>query len=149
MGTRKAAPRLAVPAQRYFKGKVPLKGADPLASDSDVEETVEPQDSQSEAIAAYGEQDEVASRPSKVHRRPAKAERSVKVELRDVKVSAEGKIIGAAPVVSASSLDVQGWLWSFSYALDMLTLEIKWRRRALAKKKKMYQRYHAIPSRYR
>jgi len=110
MATRKPAPRLAVPAQRYFKGKAPVKGADPLASDSDVEEAVELQDGQDEAIEAYGEQDEVAPKPSNVNRQPAKAERSVKVELRDVKVSAEGKVIGAAPVVSASSLGVQGWL---------------------------------------
>lgn len=142
MATRKPAARLAVPAQRYFKGKAPVKGADPLASDSDVEEEVELENGQDEAIAAYGEQDEVASRPSNVDRQPLKAERSVKVELRDVKVSAEGKITGAAPIVSASSLDVQGWLWSLSYALDMLTLNIKWRRRARAKKKKKrYQRY--------
>lgn len=144
MGTRKPATRLAVPAQRYFKGKAPVKGADPLDSDSDdVEEEVEPQNGQDEAIAAYGEQDEVASKPSNADRQLSKAERSVKVELRDVKVSAEGKIIGAAPIVSASSLGVQGWLWSFSYALDMLTLKIKWRRRARAKKKKTrYQRYY-------
>ncbi len=144
MGTRKPATRLAVPAQRYFKGKAPVKGADPLASDSDdVEEEVELQDGQDEAIAAYGEQDEVASKPSNADRQPSKAERSVKVELRDVKVSAEGKIIGAAPIVSASSLGVQGWLWSFSYVLNMLTLKIKWRRRARAtKKKRRDQRYY-------
>jgi len=124
MGTRKPAPRLAVPAQRYFKGKAPAKGADPLDSESDVEEVVEPWDGQDEAIAAYGEQDGVALKPSNIHRQPAKAERSVKVELRDVKISAEGKVIGAVPVVSTSSLGVQGWLWSTSYALDMLTLEI-------------------------
>lgn len=152
MGMRKPAQRLAVPAQRYFKGKAPVKGADPLASDSDAEETVEPQDGQDEVIEAFGEQDEVASRLSNVSRQPVKAERSVKVELRDVKVSEEGKIIGAAPVVSGSSLGVQGWLWAFSYALDMLTLEVKWRRRARAKKKKKkksHQRYHPIPSSHR
>lgn len=151
MGIRKPAPRLAVPAQRYFKGKAPVKGADPLASDSDAEETVEPQNGEDEAIEAFGEQDEVTSKPSNVNRQPVKAERSVKVELRDVKVSAEGKIIGAAPVVSGSSLGVQGWLWSFSYTLDMLTLEIKWRRRPRAKKKKTksHQRYHPIPSSHR
>ena len=128
MGTRKPAPRLAVPAQRYFKGKAPVKGADPLDSDSDVEEAVEPQKDQKdqdEAISAYGQQDEVAPKPSNVPRQPGKAERSVKVELRDVKVSAEGKISGAAPEVSAESLGVQGELGSFSYALDMLTLMVK------------------------
>jgi microfibrillar-associated protein 1 len=109
MGTRKPAPRLAVPAQRYFKGKAPVTGADPLDSDEDVEEAVEPQDDQDEAIAAYGQQDEVASKLSNVPQQLAKAERSVKVELRDVKVSVEGKIIGAAPIVSADSLGVQGW----------------------------------------
>jgi hypothetical protein len=151
MATRKPAQRLAVPAQRYFKGKAPVKGADPLASDSDVEETVEPQNGEDEVIEAYGEQDEVPSKASNVNRQPAKAERSVKVELRDVKVSAEGKVIGAAPVAPASSLGVQGWLWSFSYALDVLTLEIKWSRRARAKKKKKtrHQRCHPIPSGYR
>jgi microfibrillar-associated protein 1 len=125
MGTRKPAPRLAVPAQRYFKGKAPVKGADPLEFDSDVDEAVEPQDDQDEVIAAYGQQDEVASKPSNVSHQLAKAERSVKVELRDVKVSAEGKIIGAAPEVSAESLSVQSWFWSFSYVLDMLTLKEK------------------------
>lgn len=113
MGTRKPAPRLAVPAQRYFKGKAPVKGADPLDSDSDVEEAVEPQQDQDEAIVAYGHLDEFTSKPSNVPRQPVKAERSVKVELRDVKVSVEGKIIGAAPVVPAESLGVQGWLLSF------------------------------------
>jgi len=110
MGTRKAAPRLAVPAQRYFKGKAPVKGADPLDSDSDVEEAVEPQEDQDEAIAAYGQLDEVVSKPLGVPRQLTNAERSVKVNLRDVKVSAEGKVIGAAPVVSVESLGVQGWL---------------------------------------
>jgi len=125
MGTRKPAPRLAVPAQRYFKGKAPVKGADPLNSDSDVDEAVEPQEDQDEAIMAYGQLDEVTPKPSNDPRQPAKVERSVKVELRDVKVSAEGKIIGAAPIVSAESFGVQGWLWSFSYTLNMLTLDVK------------------------
>ena len=125
MGTRKPAPRLAVPAQRYFKGKAPVKGADPLDSDSDVEEAVEPQDGPDETITAYDQQNEVASKLSNVPRQLAKAERSIKVELRDVKVSAEGKILGSAPEVSAESLSVQGWFWSFSCALDMLMLEGK------------------------
>lgn len=113
MATRKPAPRLAVPAQRYFKGKAPVKGADPLDFDSDVEEAVEPEEDQDEAIVAYGRLDEVASGSSNVPRQSTKAERSVKVELRDVKVSKEGKVVGAAPVVPAESLGVQGWLWTF------------------------------------
>jgi microfibrillar-associated protein 1 len=92
---RKPAPRLARPAARYWKGKVP-KGAGEV-EDSDSEDEQESPENE-EDVPIEGDQDfaaddEVKS-PIRAAVKPATT-RAINVALKDVNISVDGKVIVA------------------------------------------------------
>ena len=94
---RKPAPRIARPAARYWKGKVP-KGVDAAQSDSDEDEEVEVQEEEEGdvLIRDLGEADDDdrgLAVTQDIVQKPAKP--AINVALRDVNISKEGKVIVA------------------------------------------------------
>ncbi|KAI0344292.1 hypothetical protein BDW22DRAFT_1392747 [Trametopsis cervina] len=96
---RKQAPRIARPAARYWKGKVP-KGVDAVASDSDEDDEGEVQEGDEEGDVLIrdvgadedGQEDEDGLEVKAAAR---KAKAGINVALRDVNISKEGKVIVA------------------------------------------------------
>ncbi|KAG8907574.1 hypothetical protein FRB99_003498 [Tulasnella sp. 403] len=85
---RKPAPRLARPAQRYWKGKAP-KGAPDAESDSEEEDENEQQDADEDM--PLGLVEEVEAKASAPSARKEKA--AMNVALKDVNIDARGKVI--------------------------------------------------------
>lgn len=102
MSGRKAAPRLAVPKQRYFKGKAP-KGSNAVDSESDEEQTEVAVPEDAVGIASYEAEEDgnIALLPSK---RVIQNARPVKVALGNVEVSGEGKVIVGGQLESGKTL---------------------------------------------
>lgn len=82
---RKAAPRLARPAQRYWKGKAP-KGADAAAEDSDEEEDEDQQQ--------QDEDEEVEDMPLEVVSKDSGKAKGMRVGLKDVNIHGGKVIVG-------------------------------------------------------
>ena len=88
---RKQVPRLARPAERYWKGKAP-KGVADAPSDSDEED--EPEVQEEGDVPIGGDQDIVQEDDEGVPIRKdsAKAVKSMNVFLRDVNISKDGRV---------------------------------------------------------
>jgi hypothetical protein len=95
---RKPAPRLARPAARYWKGKVP-KGVDATAADSDESEGEEVEQLEEEGDVLIqdieGDEEEEDALEVKTSVVKGKGKANMNVALRDVNISKEGKVIVA------------------------------------------------------
>ncbi|KZT42733.1 hypothetical protein SISSUDRAFT_843319 [Sistotremastrum suecicum HHB10207 ss-3] len=98
---RKQAPRLARPAARYFKGKLP-KGVDAAdtKSDSEEEENLKEEEDENVDIPIGGEssseeEDDGGVKQKVQQRRPPPVKKGINVALKDVNISSEGKVIVA------------------------------------------------------
>ena len=89
---KKDAPRLARPAARYWKGKVPKGVAEAQDSDSDYDEETQEQQAEDVPIgdisADEGEEDELV-----VQEQKTEIKKSMNVALRNVNISTEGKVV--------------------------------------------------------
>jgi microfibrillar-associated protein 1 len=101
---RRPAPRLARPAERYWKGKLP-KGVDAAQQGSDSEEEIQEEDAElvkDVPLGAVGEGEPdgpegVISRSTE----PAKLrQQTMNLSLKDVKVSSEGRVTVAGKMES-------------------------------------------------
>lgn len=93
---RKPAPRLARPAARYWKGKVP-KGITEVDSDSDADEEEQQQEEEGD-VQIGGEQDIIdqdADEDVPLHSEVPRLTKSMNIALKDVNISKEGKVIVA------------------------------------------------------
>lgn len=94
--TRKPAPRLARPAARYWKGKLP-KGA-AVAADSDSDEEEEAPEQEDGDVPIEDDQDFADEEDIKPALRPAikpGQTKAINVALKDVNISTDGKVIVA------------------------------------------------------
>ena len=102
---RKPAPRLARPAERYWKGKAP-KGAAEVESDSEAEE---PPSHLEEGDVPLDEDIEEAEFTNAGVKREATAAKALNIALKDVSVSKEGKVIVAGRAESGrTALEEEG-----------------------------------------
>ncbi|KAL4243911.1 Micro-fibrillar-associated protein 1 C-terminal domain-containing protein [Abortiporus biennis] len=101
MSSRKPAPRLARPAARYWKGKAPkgvsdLPGSSDEDEDQDQDEQYQPEEAGDEQIIEIAEENEEVNElevRKKVVGGVGKGATAVKVSLKDVSVSKEGRVL--------------------------------------------------------
>lgn len=93
---RRPAPRLARPAERYWKGKLP-KGVDVAQGESESEEESQERDTDDlvqdiplRAVGSNEEEDEISRQ--EITSRAKMKQKSISVALKDVKVSSEGRV---------------------------------------------------------
>lgn len=117
---RKQAPRLARPAARYFKGKLP-KGVDAADTKSDSEEEEQAQDEDENVDIPIGdesssgeEEDDGGVKQKLLQRKqlPVKSQKNINVALKDVNISSEGKVIVSGREESGRTFEEAGeYLW--------------------------------------
>ena len=105
---RRPAPRLARPAERYWKGKLP-KGVD-AAQDSGSEEEIQEQEEtnlvEDVPIGAVGsDEDEAHSRQTLTRK---VKQQTMSLALKDVKISSEGRVTVAGRVESGKTKVEEG-----------------------------------------
>jgi len=109
--TRKPAPRLARPAARYWKGKLP-KGAQ-VAADSDSDEEEETPEVDEGDVPIEGDQDFADEEDIKPTLRPTikpGVTKAINVALKDVNISTDGKVIVAGREESGRTA-MEGKCW--------------------------------------
>jgi hypothetical protein len=114
--TRKQAPRLARPAARYWKGKVP-KGVAEATQDSDEEEE-DVQEENDGDVAIGGEQfaaeeGEEQEEGLSIRQEPPTVVRGMNIALKDVNISREGRVIvGGREESGRTAMEEDGrWLY--------------------------------------